>query len=86
MARAIATEESLGIEYDEQTVCDVCQDVSEETSARTERIVAPLLFKHCLFSFQSLNGQSAVVVTCLFFVQDSCYAIVMSLCVTLCAA
>ncbi len=28
MARAIATEEGLGIEYDEQTVCDVCQDVS----------------------------------------------------------
>ncbi len=28
MARAITTQESLGIEYDEQTVCDVCQDVS----------------------------------------------------------
>ncbi len=28
MARAITTQENLGIEYDEQTVCDVCQDVS----------------------------------------------------------
>jgi len=28
MAHAVATDESLGIEYDEQTVCDVCRDVS----------------------------------------------------------
>lgn len=28
MARAVATEERLGIEYDEQTTCDVCRDVS----------------------------------------------------------
>lgn len=28
MARAVATEETLGIEYDEQTTCDVCRDVS----------------------------------------------------------
>ena len=28
MARAVATEESLGIEYDEQTACDICRDVS----------------------------------------------------------
>ncbi len=29
MARAVANEETLGIEYDEQTTCDVCRDVSE---------------------------------------------------------
>ena len=29
MAHAVATDESLGIEYDEQTVCDVCRDVSD---------------------------------------------------------
>ena len=28
MAHAITTEESLGMEYDEHTVCDVCRDVS----------------------------------------------------------
>ena len=28
MARAVATEDTLGIEYDEQTMCDVCRDVS----------------------------------------------------------
>ena len=28
MARAVANEETLGIEYDEQTTCDVCRDVS----------------------------------------------------------
>ena len=32
MARAVATEETLGIEYDEQTVCDVCRDVSSHCS------------------------------------------------------
>ena len=29
MAHAVATDESLGIEYDEQTICDVCRDVSD---------------------------------------------------------
>ena len=28
MTCAVATEEALGIEYDEQTACDVCRDVS----------------------------------------------------------
>lgn len=28
MARAVATEQTLGIEYHEQTTCDVCRDVS----------------------------------------------------------
>ena len=28
MTRAVATEEALGIEYDEETACDVCRDVS----------------------------------------------------------
>ncbi|XP_064405440.1 E3 ubiquitin-protein ligase Jade-2-like isoform X2 [Halichondria panicea] len=32
MARAITTQENLGIEYDEQTVCDVCQDHESEES------------------------------------------------------
>lgn len=33
MARAVATEETLGIEYDEQTTCDVCRDhESEDTN------------------------------------------------------
>ena len=27
MTCAVATEEALGIEYDEQTACDVCRDV-----------------------------------------------------------
>ena len=29
MTCAVATEEALGIEYDEQTACDVCRDVCE---------------------------------------------------------
>ena len=27
MACAVVTDETLGIEYDEETVCDVCRDV-----------------------------------------------------------
>ena len=67
MACAIATEESLGIEYDEQTVCDVCQDVSKEISVGTERVIAPLVFIIAFFSFQSFKGHIAVVITCVCF-------------------
>ena len=38
MTCAVATEEALGIEYDEQTACDVCRDV------RT-MVVRPLLYQ-----------------------------------------
>ena len=31
MTCAVATEEALGIEYDEQTACDVCRDVRIKT-------------------------------------------------------
>ena len=29
MMRAVATDEGLGVEYDEHVVCDVCRDVSQ---------------------------------------------------------
>ena len=33
MTCAVATEEALGIEYDEQTACDVCRDVRKMSSS-----------------------------------------------------
>ena len=37
MACAVATDETLGIEYDEGTVCDVCRDVSLHTQQQQQQ-------------------------------------------------
>lgn len=50
MTCAVATEEALGIEYDEQTACDVCRDV------RTTTVVRPLLSQFVVMPVDMCRG------------------------------
>ena len=57
MACAVATDESLGIEYDEGTVCDICRDVSQAPhTAHTTYSTIGYLCDSEMFAFWPKRG------------------------------